>query len=261
MADTHTKEILGGSSMSLAEHLDDLRRRLFFIIAGLFIAFVFCLFFSKFIIGFIERPYVEAMKAIGEDTVLQVIAPTEGFTSYMEIAGVCSIVLSSPWIFYHLWMFISAGLYPKEKRYVYMAVPFSAFLFVAGALLFFFLIGPVTLKFFVLFNKEILGVRSIFTFSKYMSFIAIMMLVFGLSFQTPIAIFFLIKTGLITITTFNKFRRYVIFGIVVISAAVTPGSDLFSLLALSISLYLLFEMGVLIGYLSERKKAKSENNG
>ena len=257
MADTLNNDDFPSSAMSLAEHLDDLRRRLILIIAGLVIAIVFCLFFGKYIIALIEKPYIESM---GEQARLQVLSPTEGFTSYMQIAGVCGIVLSSPWIFYHLWMFISAGLYPREKRYVYMAVPFSVSLFIAGAMLFFFLIAPLTLKFFVFFNKDFLGVESNFTFPNYISFMAMMMLIFGLSFQTPIAIFFLIKTGLVSIKTFNKLRRYVIFGIVVISAAVLPGSDVFSLFALSISLYLLFELGILLAYLSQRKKAESENN-
>ena len=89
---------------------------------------------------------------------------------------------------------------------------------------------------------------------------AIMTLVFGLAFQTPIAIFFLIKTGLVSVATFNKFRKYVIVGIVVVSAAVLPGSDVFSLLALSGSLYLLFELGVLLGYLAHRKKQQETND-
>ena len=253
MGDSLNREDFFGPSMSLADHLEDLRRRLIRIIAGLAIAIVICLFFGKYIIAFMEKPYIDAM---GSEARLQVLSPAEGFNSYMQIAGVCGIVLSSPWIFYQLWMFISAGLYTREKRYVYMAVPFSVSLFIAGAMLFFFWVAPLTLKFFVLFNREFLGVQSNFTFPKYISFMSLMMLIFGLAFQTPIAVFFLLKTGLVSISTISKVRKYVILGIVVVAAAVIPGSDPFSLFATVIPMYLLFELGIFLAYLSERKKKK-----
>jgi sec-independent protein translocase protein TatC len=257
MVDTHKKDYLHNSTMSLEEHLDELRRRLIFSISGLVIAIIFCLFFGKAIISFIEKPYIESM---GKDARLQILSPAEGFTSYMQIAGVSGVILASPWIFYQLWMFISAGLYPHERRYVYIAVPFSTILFVAGALLFLFLIAPLTLKFFVIFNREFLNVDSNYTFPKYISFIAIMMLVFGIAFQTPIAIFFLIKTGLISVKTLNRTRKYVILGIIIAASCVIPGSDPFSLFAMSIPMYLLFELGILLGYLSEQKRKKRENS-
>ncbi len=255
MGDSLNKEDFFGPSMSLADHLEDLRRRLIKIIAGLAITIVICLIFGKYIIAFMEKPYLEAM---GQEKRLQVLSPAEGFNSYMQIAGISGIVLASPWIFYHLWMFISAGLYPREKRYVYMAIPFSVSLFVAGALLFFFWIARLTLQFFVTFNKEFLGVDSNFTFPKYISFMSLMMLIFGLAFQTPIAVFFLIKTGLVSIKTIKKVRMYVILGIVVVVAAVIPGSDPFSLFATAIPVYLLFELGVFLARLSERKRQREE---
>ena len=256
MTDTPNKEEILGSSMGLGDHLEELRRRLILSMEGLVIAIVLCLFFGKAIITFIEKPYIEAM---GQQARLQVLSPAEGFTSYMAMSAVAGIVLASPWIFYQLWMFVSAGLYAHEKRFVYMAVPFSAILFVSGALLFLFLIAPVTLKFLVFFNREYLGVDSNFTFPNYISFIAILMLIFGVAFQTPIAIFFLIRTGIVPIKFLNRARKYVILGIITVSAAVIPGSDPFSLFALAIPLYLLFELGVLMGYLSERKRKKREN--
>ncbi len=256
MADTPDKEEILGSSMSLGDHLEELRHRLIRSIGGLVIAIVLCLFFGKAIIAFIEKPYIAAM---GQDARMQVLSPAEGFTSYMALAGVAGIILASPWIFYQLWMFISAGLYSNEKRFVYMAVPFSVILFVSGALLFLLLIAPVTLKFLVYFNREYLGVDSNFTFPNYLTFIAVLMLIFGVAFQTPIAIYFLIRTGIMPIKLLHKARKYVILGIITVSAAVIPGSDPFSLFALAIPLYLLFELGILMGYLSERKRKNRES--
>lgn len=244
-------------TMSLGDHLDELRARLILALLGLSAALILCISLGKIIIKFIEMPYIMAM---GQQARLQTIAPAAGFISYMQIAMMAGVVVSSPWIFYQLWQFIAAGLYPNEKRYVYYAIPFSTGLFITGALFFIFVIAPVTLRVLVAFNKNVLGVDSNFTFDSYVSFVAVMMLVFGLAFQTPIAIFFLHKTGLLSVAALKRSRRYVILGTVIVSAAATPGGDLFSLFALSIPIYLLFEFGILLSWLSDRKKAAAVSN-
>lgn len=240
------------SDMTLGDHLEELRFRIILALIGLCAAVIVSLFFGKAIILFVEKPYIAAM---GPDARLQTLAPADGFTSYMSISLITGLVVSSPWIFYQLWMFIATGLYPHEKRYINLAVPCSAVLFIIGALVFLLAIAPITLKFLVMFNKEFLGAESNFTFQNYMSFIGIMMLVFGLSFQTPIAIFFLNKAGLISIETLHKSRKFVIFGIVVAAAAVIPGSDIVSLLAMAIPVYFLFELGIFASYWASRKKS------
>jgi sec-independent protein translocase protein TatC len=240
-------------SMSLGDHLEELRARLIFAIIGLVIALILCMCFGKWIILFIEKPYIDVM---GKDARLQSLAPMDGFMSYMNVAMIAAVVISSPWIFYQIWQFIAAGLYPKERKYVHLAVPFSAGLFITGALFFIFIIATQTLRFLITFNRSVIGVDSNFTFTEYVSFISLMMLVFGLAFQTPIAIFFLYKTGLVSIHSFCKSRRYVMFAIVVIAACATPGSDPVSLFALAIPMYLLFELGILLSWLSEKKSAK-----
>jgi sec-independent protein translocase protein TatC len=252
MADGGNKQDHQDRSMTLGEHLEELRARVILSLIGLTIGVTVCLYFGSWIIAFLEKPYIDAM---GMQARLQSLSPADGFTSFMKITAIAGVVLSSPWIFYQLWMFVSAGLYPHEKRYVYIATPFSAGLFIIGCLFFLFIIAPATLKFLVNFNKSFLGVDSNFTFQNYISFITLMMLTFGVAFQTPIAVYFLIRTGLVSTKMINQYRRVVIFGAVVISAFVTPG-DLFSLLALAISLYLLFESGVLLGWFAE-KRAKA----
>jgi len=255
MADAGKKNDLSSASMSLGDHLEELRTRIIFALVGFVLVVAVCMFFGKFIIAFIERPYVAAM---GPDARLQSLAPADGFVSYMNISMVAGAVLASPWIFYQIWMFISAGLYPHERRWVYMVVPFSVILFITGVSIFILWIAPVTLKFLVLFNKEVLGVESNFTFKNYVSFVSIMMLVFGLSFQAPIVVFFLNKFGLLPLAAIHKSRKFVILGIIIVAAAVIPGSDPFSLFGLSIPLYLLFEFGVLLCYFSERKKRRNK---
>jgi sec-independent protein translocase protein TatC len=253
MVDNGNKPDPHGYTMTLGDHLNELRMRLILALLGLGAAVTLCLCFGSLIISFIEMPYVEAM---GKQARLQSLAPADGFTSYMDISVMAGLVLASPWIFYQLWMFISSGLYSHEKRFVYIVTPFSAGLFITGALFFIFVIAPVTLKFLVMFNKQVLGVDSNFTFQNYISFITIMMLIFGVAFQTPIAIYFLIRTGLVSIQTMTKSRRFVILGIVILAAVATPGSDMFSLFSLAIPLYLLFEAGIFLGWMAE-KRAKA----
>jgi len=256
MGKTSKKQDPLGYTMSLGDHLEELRARLILAILGFAIALIACLAFGKWIISFIEMPYIKAM---GEEPRLQTIAPTEGFGSYMEIAMIAAVVIASPWIFYQLWLFISAGLYHHEKRYVYLAVPFSTILFVTGALFFILVIAPLTMRFLVMFDRNILRSNPNWTFPKYLSFVATMMLVFGLAFQTPIAIFFLNKTGLVSVEALCKSRKYVVLGVVFVAAAATPGSDLVSLFALAIPMYLLFELGILLSRFSNRKKRLQSN--
>ena len=124
---------------------------------------------------------------------------------------------------------------------------------------FMLLVAPAMLSFLVMFNKEVLNVSSYFDFARYISFVTLMMLVFGIAFQTPIAVFFLNRTGIVPLHVFKQIRRYVILGIVIVSAAVTPGSDLVSLFSLSISMYLLYELGILMSWVAQRRAKARES--
>jgi sec-independent protein translocase protein TatC len=247
---------LADTTMSLGDHLEELRFRIIYSLIGFGITAAICMSFGKYLIKFIEVPY---LKVMGNSARMQIISPAEGFMSYMEIAMIAALIISSPWIFYNLWKFVSVGLYPHEKKYVYIAVPLCSLLFVAGSLLFIFIIAPATLRFLVYINEELLNASSNFTFTNYISFMANMTLVFGLAFQTPIAIFVLVRTGIVPADAFKKYRIYVFLIVVVISSAVIPGSDPISLFAMAIPVYLLFELGLFLSWLSEQR-AKSRQS-
>jgi sec-independent protein translocase protein TatC len=248
MGDTNNKHDPLNSTMSLGDHLEELRARLILALIGLAGGAVICLFFGPAIIAFIQKPYSELMP----DRPLTALAPADAFVGYMKVALISGLIVSSPWVFYQLWMFISAGLYPREKRYVHLAVPFSAALFVAGALFFIYVVAPISLAFFLKFG-EIIDVSPNWTFQKYVSFITVLMLVFGLGFQTPIAIFFLSKTSLVSISALRRSRKYVLLGVFVVAAIATP-PDVISQITLAVPLYLLFELGILLSYIAHRKK-------
>jgi len=244
------------TTMSLGDHLEELRARLILAIIGLVLGSIACLIFGPYLIRFIELPYTN-LKAEYNLEDLKVLAPADAFMAYMKISMIAGLILSSPWVFYQLWMFVAAGLYDHERRYVRTTVPFSVILFVAGAMFFLFGVAPLSLEFFLRFGRFI-NVEPAWTLGLYVSFMTTLMLVFGLGFQTPIALFILYKTGLVSIGAFRKSRRYVLLGIFVVAAVATPGPDVISQVALAIPLYSLFELGILLCSLSERKKKRKE---
>jgi sec-independent protein translocase protein TatC len=250
MGGNKKKDNLINSTMSLGEHIEELRIRLLYALAGLAVCSVAGFYFGFKVIHFMEDPYLAVM---GEEARMQALGPADGFLSYVKISLITGLVISSPWVFYHIWMFVAAGLYQHEKRYVRYAVPFSAVLFITGSLFFIIVVAPLTLGFLVKMN-DFLDLNSIYSFPLYISFMTHLMLVFGIAFQTPTAIFFLNKTGLVSIKALSKSRKYVLLVIVIVAAMATP-PDVVSQVALAIPLYFLFELGILLCYISERRKA------
>lgn len=241
IANTHEDQ-LPNSSMSLGDHIEELRRRIILALIGLAIGTIVGFTIGTRVIALMEEPYINVM---GTEARLQCLAPADGFASYMRISVMTGLLITSPWIFYHLWMFIAAGLYKHEKRYIYYAIPFSTVLFVAGGAFAIFFIIPLTIKFLIIFNHKMLGIDSRFTFTKYISFVTGLMLVFGLGFQTPIAVLVTNKVGIVSIDALRKSRKYVLLALFVIAAIATP-PDFVSQIGLAIPLYLLFELGIFL---------------
>jgi sec-independent protein translocase protein TatC len=235
------------STMSLGDHLEELRARLILALIGLALGAIICLIFGPRILAFIQRPYYAQT-----DDKLIVIGVADSFVAYMKISLISGLIITSPWVFYQLWMFVAAGLYPNERRYVKIAVPFSVTLFVAGALFFLFFVAPISLKFFLKFGEWI-DVETSWTLQKYVSFITLLMLVFGIGFQTPIAIFILNRTGLVSIPALRKSRKYVFLGVFVVAAMATP-PDVISQITLAFPLFALFELGIVLSWFVERRK-------
>lgn len=259
-------------SMSLGDHLEELRIRMILALAGLLIGLAVCLFFGKDLIGVLETPY---NRAIGTNKVeasenqqdvystqkdtesvpvgLQTRKPAEGFVTYIKICLVFGLLATSPWVFWQAWMFVSAGLYRHEKNFVHIVAPVSAMLFVTGALFFLFMVAPLALTFFIKFNQR-LNLASYWMFEDYINMILMLTLVFGLAFQMPIAIVFAERMGLVSIETLVNGRKYVIVVLTIVAAMATP-PDVISQVSLFIPMYGLFEGGILACRFLGRKTA------
>ncbi len=230
--------------MTLGDHLEELRRRIFFALIGLAVAVIGALACGKWLTELFKLPYVTAMEQAGKEPVLAVLAVTTSLTMYMKISLIGAAVIASPWIFYQMWMFISAGLLPKEKRYVVFAVPVSAGLFICGAMFFLFVTAIPILKFFIAFN-DWMGMKMVITFESYVGMIATMILVFGLVFQTPLLVLLLAKMGVVSLEMLKQYRKHVIVCIVILGAMLTP-PDPISQISMALPMWLLYELGVVL---------------
>lgn len=238
--------------MNAGDQLEELRIRVIHILLGLTITVVGSLIFGNDIIELMKKPYVDVMKDAGLEPSLQTITPTDGFTTYVRICLMTGITIAAPWIFYQLWQFVAVGLYPNEKKYLFRAAPASTVLFIAGVVFFVMVVAPFSLRFFIMFNSNVLGIISVFTFQSYISYILSLMLVFGFSFQLPVATYFLVNVGLVSIRALHKSRKYVLVSVFILATIITP-PDVVSQVTLAVPLYLLFELGILCSYNTNTK--------
>lgn len=168
----------------------------------------------------------------------------EPFMIWLKAGLVGGAVLSSPWVFFQLWLFVAAGLYPHERKYIYIFLPFSLGLFLAGAALAFFFVFDPVLRFLLNFNQS-LGIDPEPRINEWMSFVLVLPLGFGISFQLPLVMLFLERVGIFDVKTYLSNWRISVLVIVVLSAILTP-ADPYSLLFMAVPLTGLYFGGVLL---------------
>ncbi|MFM9957465.1 MAG: twin-arginine translocase subunit TatC [Phycisphaerales bacterium] len=138
--------------MSFGDHLDELRTRVFWALVGPLPIFVVCLIFGSKLLEWMTAPLLAALTRAGEASHLIATSPTEGFTSYMKVAAVVTLVVGLPWILYQLWLFVAPGLYSRERRFIYFLFPLSAFMTTAGLAFLYWVLLPLSLVFLIEFG-------------------------------------------------------------------------------------------------------------
>lgn len=179
------------------------------------------------------------------------LATTEPFSIYIKASLLVGVLLASPWIFYQIWHFVAAGLYPHERQYVQRYLPFSLGLFLMGAALAFFVVFEPVLKFLLSFNKS-QGIVPELRINEWLGFVLILPVGFGIGFQLPLVMLFLERIGVFTIQSYLKQWRIAVLVIFVLAAIVTP-PDPTSMLLLAGALTFLYFGGVLLCKLLPRK--------
>lgn len=142
-----------GTRMSFGEHLDELRRRLLIALAGLVAGVIVCLVFAGRIFQFICQPAFIVLERHGQAAHLQALSPEEPFLLYLRIGLICGLILASPWVIWQIWVFVAAGLYPHERRWIRLFAPASIGLFALGVAFMFYLVLPIVLNYLVRFAR------------------------------------------------------------------------------------------------------------
>jgi sec-independent protein translocase protein TatC len=233
--------------MTVVEHLSELRHRLMISLVAVAGTAAFCYWFAPEIIRFFLQFYRDATD--GQRNAFIFTGPLDAFVTRLKIATYGGIILAMPILLWELWRFITPGLSPKEKRY---AIPFlfaSLTLFAIGAGVA-LLTLPQALDF--LLNAAGDQVQPLLTADKYIGLVSLMILAFGLAFEFPVLLVFLLIARVITTQQLTHFRRWAIVLIVTFAAVITPSQDPYSLFAMAVPMYLFYEMSILIGKAMKR---------
>ena len=182
----------------------------------------------------------------------QALKVEEVFMVWLKAALISGIVISSPWIFYQTWLFIAAGLYPHERRYVHVYLPLSVILFLSGVLLAFFGVFQPVLMFLFQFNAS-MGIDPQPRIGEWLTFVMVLPLGFGIAFQLPLVMLFLNRIGLLSIEAYTEKWRIAVLAIFVLSMVLTP-ADPISMMMLAIPLTFLYFLGILLAKWMPRNK-------
>ena len=276
--------------MSLGDHLDELRKRIMRAAIGVLVAACIAGVFYQEIMTFLLAPYLHAWQKLG--VVLEPVnpapppvegapagvnplaaiaknlppriilgSPATGILAIIIVTTAVGVLAASPWVIYQIWAFIGVGLRHNERRFVRKYVPISGFLFIAGAALFYFLVLPYGLAALMspALTIQVEGIPLIdpsVMLEDYLKFIALMTLVFGLTFQTPLVIIFLARTDIVPLETLARRQKVIIFIMIVVGAVLAPTGDPMTCTLMAVPLIVLYEVGLLVAWLMGRKERK-----
>ncbi len=228
--------------LPLLSHLGELRNRLVY--AALAVAACSAVMYplTTAVIADLARP-------VGQ---LVFISPLEAFWSRLQLSLFLGVVLALPVVLFQVWSFVHKGLMPKERRMVVPVTAVSLLLFLGGASFCYFLVLPVGVKFLLAYGSDVMV--PMISVSKYLGFVSGMVFSFGLVFELPLVIAFLVKAGLLQAATLRKQRRFAVVVIFIAAAVLTPGPDAFSQLVMAGPLLVLYEIGVIVARIIEKRR-------
>jgi sec-independent protein translocase protein TatC len=233
--------------MTVVEHLSELRYRLMVSIAAVAVGAIICFIFASPIIGWFLDFYRNATD--GKRNAFIFTGPIDAFATRIKVATYGGIVLATPVWLWQLWRFITPGLNPKEKKY---AVPFviaSVCLFLLGGVVALLTLEPA-LNFLLGAGGD--NLKPLLTADKFLSLVTLMIVAFGIAFEFPVVLMFLLIARVVTTAQLRHWRRWAIVGIFAFAAIITPSQDPYSLFLMAIPLCLFYEACIIIGRIMKR---------
>jgi sec-independent protein translocase protein TatC len=226
-------------TMSLVEHLIELRNVLIKMVIAVAVCAAVTAIFTPQILQFLIAPY---------GNVLQTIDPTENISIYFRVALMSGAVLAMPVLVYLLWTFVAPGLEPREKRYVRLLVPGATVLFLIGVTFAWGLMLPAAIGFLSTFQSSIF--KADWRAGAYIPFVTALLFWLGVSFETPLIIFFLAKIHIVNARMLLRGWRFAVVGIAIIAAVITPTVDPFNMMLVMAPLILLYFFSILLAKLA-----------
>src|SRR5579864_1203986 len=242
------------ASMSFLEHLEELRRRIIYSIAGVGVAFFVCFYYADRIFGLMQRPIMEALQRNHMPEKLVYLNPTEPFNMYLKVALLAGLFVASPFVLYQLWLFVSPGLYRHEKRYVMPFMFSTVALFLAGGYFGYKLVYPAALNFLIDFGKQF---QPMITIGEYTDLFLTIIIGLGVIFEMPILVFFLSLMGIISAGWMWRNFRYSILVIFIIAAIITPTTDIMNMCIFAAPMVALYAMSIGVAWIFHPKGRKA----
>lgn len=238
------------SGLSWVDHLEELRKRIIWVLVVLSLSFI---------LGFVvAQPAIIFLKDVSPipDLDWNVFSPWDSIRIYVNVAFTVALVISLPFTLYQLWLFIKPGLRPEEQKASLLYVPFAFILSLGGLAFGYFVVFPFAMKFTTLIANNLELVLT-YGIAQYFSFMFNILLPLGLLFQLPIIIMFLTKIRLLTPKRLRKFRRYAYFFLLLIGALITP-PDVISAFIVTIPMIILYEISVILSGFVYRKQQRMD---
>jgi len=217
-----------------------IRQRLLRSVVAVLVVFLPLAFFANELFSLVAHPLVEKLPEGTSIIATSVIAP---FMTPLKLALIMAVFIAMPYILYQAWAFIAPGLYRNEKRFAVPLFISSVVLFYVGVAFAYFIVFPLMFSFLTTTAPE--GVKMMTDMSSYLDFTMLLFFAFGLAFEVPVATVLLVATGLVKVETLKKNRGYIMLGIFVVAAFLTP-PDAISQSFMAVPMYLLYEIGILL---------------
>lgn len=236
-------------SMTLVEHLTELRTRVLVCALAFVVAATAGFLVYPWILSFLQHPYCQVAPSYCG---FYITGPLDGLSLRVKISAYSGVFLASPVLLWEFWRFITPGLNSKERRYAIPFIVASITLFGLGCVVAF-----ETFPHALTFLDSVGGpsLHEIFDPINYISLIVLLMVVFGVTFEFPVLLVSLQLAGELTAKQLSHWRRWAVVGIVVVAGVITPSSDPFSMMALAVPLYVFYEISIIIGRVINRDRA------